>query len=261
METEFQAKYQTKKKIKTEIKRLIFKLKNTFNTIIFNAVVYKLNIITKSRSKVVQKNHNQKLSKLRRKNDCSFTNDVSKFVKSTLRNFPSYLLTRKELVVLSFRLEQHIPISTNKNLIYIEFEYLYQNLLNNIKDSPVANLCRIKTKIRNTCQKYSEINVPYKRRETIRNLSDNQNVVTMKQDKGGGVTTMDKKKYFHKFLVLLNSEQFVELNQDPTATTERTFKRILRKKLYPTGPSPDRVYKKTAGQKSFLMLIPEKKLF
>ena len=103
------------------------------------------------------------------------------------------MLTRKELVVLSFRLEQHIPISTNKNLIYIEFEYLYQNLLNNIKDSPVANLCRIKTKIRNTCQKYSEINVPYKRRETIRNLSDNQNVVTMKQDKGGGVTTMDKK--------------------------------------------------------------------
>ena len=57
METELQAKHQTKKKIEREIKRLTFKLKKTVHTIIFSAVIHKLNIITKSRSKVVKKRH------------------------------------------------------------------------------------------------------------------------------------------------------------------------------------------------------------
>ena len=73
METELLAKHQTNKKIKKEISRLIFRLKNTINTTIFNAVIYKLNIITKSRSKAVKKRYDLKLSKLRRKNDCLFT--------------------------------------------------------------------------------------------------------------------------------------------------------------------------------------------
>ena len=94
--------------------------------------------------------------------------------------------------------------------------------------------------MRNTCEKYSEI---------IRNLSNNKNIVIMKQDKGRGVVIMDRNKYFDKCLTMLNSEQFVKLNQDPTATAERKVQQILRKiklklpkkvyqKLYPTGSSP-----------------------
>ena len=75
--------------------------------------------------------------------------------------------------------------------------------------------------MRNTCEKYSDIKVPYKHRKTIRNLSNNQNFVIMKQDNGGGVIIMDTNKYFGKCLALLNFEQFVKLNQDPTATRER----------------------------------------
>ena len=53
--------------------------------------------------------------------------------------------------------------------------------------------------MRNTYEKYSEIKVPYKHRETIGNLSNNQNIVIMKQDKGGGgVVIMYKNKYFDK---------------------------------------------------------------
>ena len=74
------------------------------------------------------------------------------FVKNTVHNFSSHSLTREEQVALSFGLEQHIPINTNKNLIYTEFEHFYQNLLNNIKDLPEANLSRIKMKMRNTCE-------------------------------------------------------------------------------------------------------------
>ena len=106
---------------------------------------------------------------------------------------------------LSFGLEQHIPINTNKNLIYTEFEHFYQNLL---------NLSRIKTKMRNTCEKYSEIKVPYKHRETIRNLSNNKNIVIMKQEEGRGAVIMDRNKYFDKCLTMLNSEQLVKLRSN-----------------------------------------------
>ena len=52
---------------------------------------------------------------------------------------------------------------------------------------------------------------------------------------------------------MLNSEQFVKLNQDPTATAERKVQQILQKikqklpkevyqKLYPTGSSPGKFY-------------------
>ena len=108
--------------------------------------------------------------------------------------------------------------------------------------------------MRNTCEKYSEIKVPYKHRETITNLSNNQNIAIMKQDKGRGIVIIDRNKYFDKYLALLNSEKFVILKiQDPTATTERKVQQILRKikqklpnevyqKLYPTGLSPGKFY-------------------
>ena len=76
----------------------------------------------------------------------------------------------------------------------------------------------------------------------------------MKQDQGKGVVIMNRNKYLDKCLALLNSEQFVKLNQDPTATTKRKVQRILRKikqkfrkevyqKLYPTGSSPGKFYR------------------
>ena len=127
METELQAKHQTKKKNKRKIQILTVKLKNPVNTF-SNAVICKLNIITKIRSKAVKKRQDQKLSKLRRKYDCSSINDVCKFIESTVHNFSLFLLTREEQVALAFGLEQHIPTSTNKNLIYTEFQHFYQNL-------------------------------------------------------------------------------------------------------------------------------------
>ena len=45
--------------------------------LLFSTQLYKLNIITKRRSKSVKKRHDLKLSKLRRKNDCSFLYVVS----------------------------------------------------------------------------------------------------------------------------------------------------------------------------------------
>ena len=73
--------------------------------------------------------------------------------------------------------------------------------------------------------------MPYTQRETIGNLSNNQNIVIMKQDKGRRVVIIDRKKYFNKCLALLNSEKFIKLNQDPTATTEKKFNEFYEKSI------------------------------
>ena len=96
-------------------------------------------------------------------------------------------------------------------------------MVNNIKDLLEANRCGIKTKIRKICEKYSEIKVPYKHRERIRNLSSNQNIVIMKQDKGRCAVIMDRKK---KLQYIFSTVKFIKLNQDPKATTERKVKQI-----------------------------------
>ena len=51
----------------------------------------------------------------------------------------------------------------------------------------------------------------------------------MKQDKGKGVVIMDKTKYKGKCLAILDTNQFVKLNIDPTKEIETKIQRVLRK--------------------------------
>ena len=64
--------------------------------------------------------------------------------------------------------------------------------LTHISDNELTSL---KTKLRSTCKKYIEINVPYKNKNVISNLSINKNIVVLKQDKGRGVAILDTAKY------------------------------------------------------------------
>ena len=104
-------------------------------------------------------------------------------------------------------------------------------------------------KLKNTCKKYSKINVPYKYKKKykkdIDNLSKNKNIVILKQDKGRGVVILDTTKH----MTLLNTERFKRLTTDPTAATERKIQNVLRKikskfseqeykRLYPTDSAP-----------------------
>ena len=51
----------------------------------------------------------------------------------------------------------------------------------------------------------------------------------MKQDEGRGIVIMDKTKYPEKSLALLNTNQFVKLNSNPTKQIETKIQRKLRK--------------------------------
>ena len=217
-----------------------------------NAIICELNIAIKSRSKA--SSYEKKLNNLGKAQKSTVKDNLNlKFIKHSVHNYSSYIFSEQEKIALSFGLEQHIPNRSCKNSIYTEFEEFYQRIFRNIRHLPQDDINRIKTKMRSTCEKYSRINVPYKYRKIVNDLSRNKDIVIMKQDKGRGVVVMNRGKYFDKCLAILNTEQFVQLQKDPTSSLEREVQCTLRKikqklptdvyaKLYPTGSSPGKFY-------------------
>ena len=116
------------------------------------------------------------------------------YIKHTVHNF-CYIMSNKEHTALSFGLDHHIPTKSKDVAIEVEFEQFYQGLLRNLTHIPDNELTSLKTKLRSTCEKYSKINVPYKYKKVIDNLSKNKNIVILKQDKGRGVVILDTTKY------------------------------------------------------------------
>ena len=68
----------------------------------------------------------------------------------------------------------------------------FQNLWKDISNIPESELAQIKSKLRNSCEKYCNVKVPKHQRNVINNLKKRNDIVTMKQDKGRGVVIMDK---------------------------------------------------------------------
>ena len=78
----------------------------------------------------------------------------------------------------------------------------------------------------NTCHKYSRINIPYRQRQIIRNLSNNGKIKVLKWDKGGGVMIMDSSQYMNKCRPNIpNNNDFIKLTDDPKKSVERKIQR------------------------------------
>ena len=162
-------------------------------------------------------------------------------------------MSNKEHTALSFGLDHHIPTKSKGVAIEEEFEQFYQGLLRHLTHIPGNELTSFKTKLRSTCEKYSRINVPYKHKKVIENLSKNKNIVILNQDKGRCVIILDTTKYTKKCMALLNTERFKRLTTNPTSATEWKIQKGLRKikskfseqeckRLYPAGSEPARFY-------------------
>ena len=93
----------------------------------------------------------------------------------------------------SYGLDHHIPTRLNNNRIHTEFEQFYQGILKveqfyqgilkDISHLLENYLSSLKTKLRNACEKYSKIYVPYKYKKIIDQLSGNKDLCILKQDK------------------------------------------------------------------------------
>ena len=104
-------------------------------------------------------------------------------MKHMVHTLSSHALTEEAMTALAYGLDHHIPTNINKNAIFTEFEQFFQNLLRDISHIPENELSRIKTKLRNTCEKYCNVKVPYKYRDIVSKLSKREDIVILKQDK------------------------------------------------------------------------------
>ena len=82
-------------------------------------------------------------------------------------------------------------------------------------------------KLRHTCEKYSDIKVPYKYQRTIDTLRQNNSIVVLKQDKGMRVVILGKNIYVEKCLSILDTNQFMKLDKNPTSSYESKIQRML----------------------------------
>ena len=106
-------------------------------------------------------------------------------------------------------------------------------------------ISQIKTKLRRACENYSKICVPFKYKQVINDLSKNDNIVIMEQDRGRKIVIMDKTNIKKKWLALLNAE-FVKSNKDLIKQIKalRTIKTNIHHNNIqdPTGSSPGKFY-------------------
>ena len=140
----------------------------------------------------------------------------------------------------------------NENKIKTEFESLFYQLQKYTTKVDQQIQDELRTKIR-TCEEYSKVKVPYKYQHVIGNLCKNKTIFIMRQDKGRGVTILDRKDYTENCLNILYTKRFRKLIKDPTKTKERKMQRVLRrikchldgkeyKKWNPTGSKPGLFY-------------------
>ena len=110
----------------------------------------------------------------------------------------SYTLTEDECNALAFGLDHHIPARTNKNIIGTEFGLYFRSINRYVNEIPVNNISHLKTKLRNICDRYNRIRVPYKFRKTVEQLSRNKSIMVLKEDSGRVVVVKERKKYTEK---------------------------------------------------------------
>ena len=145
-----------------------------------------------------------------------------------------------------YGLEQHIPSKVTRNSVNTEFESFYQSLLLGISIIPEESITRTKTQLRSTCEKYYNVKIYFRYRHAIKRLSKNNDIVILKQDKGKGVLMLNRSKYIEECFSIVNSNHFLQVDKDPTASIERKVQITLRKikdktpsllysKIYPTG--------------------------
>ena len=64
--------------------------------------------------------------------------------------------------------------------------------MKDISNLPENYLSSLKTKLQNTCERYSKIRVPYKYKKIIYQLSSNKYLCILKQGKWRGIALMDR---------------------------------------------------------------------
>ena len=137
-ETELQNKHREKRKLRKDIRSINMLISTSLSVIVYNALLHQINIAVKSRIKVIKLRHGRKLHNLKLKQETTNYVDERKqsYIKHTVHNFSSYVMSNEEYTALSFGLDHHIPTKSKDVAIEVEFEQFYQGLLRNLTHVP-----------------------------------------------------------------------------------------------------------------------------
>ena len=70
-----------------------------------------------------------------------------------------------------------------------------------MNDIPDNKIIHLKTKLRNICDRYNRIRIPYKFWKIVEKLSKNNSSMILKQDNGRRVVVIDRKTYTENVLI------------------------------------------------------------
>ena len=102
-----------------------------------------------------------------------------------------------------------------------QFEYFYQQISYHTIHLSHNEQEELKSKVRRICENYIKMRIPCKYKAVFQNLSQNRNIVLLNQDKGQGIVILGRTKYIEKCInLLINTDQFRELEKDPTKRIE-----------------------------------------
>ena len=227
LETEIGNKHKAKKKINEQVIASNNRLKSKLSYLEHKAVQYRLRTNMTKWIRKWKATQAKKLTNLRKENNPVVEN--TKPLPNIVHNFSSYALSEEERKALAHGLDHYIPDRIDNRKLEVEFEQLYKDIIWNVDDIGQDEKINLKTKILSCYKNYTKIKTPYEHREIIKNLSKNENICLLKQDKGRGIVIVDRNKYVEKCLDILQTDKFTELMTDPTAKFESRVQRCLRK--------------------------------
>ena len=124
MEPELQNKHREKRKLRKDIRSISVLLSTSLSVIVHNALLHQINIAVKIWIKAIKLRHGKKLHNLKLKQETTKYANGSKqsYIKHTVHNFSSYVMSNEEYTALSFGLDHHIPTKSKDVAIEVEFE-------------------------------------------------------------------------------------------------------------------------------------------
>ena len=146
METEIQNKHLERQKLRKDIFKATVKLRSSISFILYSTVLYRINIAVESKVRAISFRHKKKMENLKNKQQNKQLKDDHPliYIKHTVCNISSNVLSDEEQLALSFGLDQHVPVKSDKNLINTDFEH-YKMPINGTKED--LPLCPIVSNI------------------------------------------------------------------------------------------------------------------
>ena len=249
IKTEIKNKHRLKNQLKKELVERRQAIQESTSFLLFHSLQYKIRSIVSVRRKKWHATHQRKLQRLREEVQETTQRRGSPVLPNIIHNFSSYVLTDKEIDVLSRSLDHYIPGQEYGKRTQVEFERFFQDILPYTTHLACDEKIVLKTKFLDTFNKYSRVRISNDEKKILENLYKNKDISVLRQDKGRGVVIMNKVDYSSKSTMFLSGEEFELLENDPTQSFQGRVQRTLLnmkkkftpaqyKRLYPSSSRP-----------------------